>query len=112
MSVCYWGVLIHGVVLDNLKWKDDAPEFDDIMDGNMEVTIKLPNGKSVLLSWEPTEDESYFGLFAGYPWYKRFQGITEQDADDAIVHVLMPYLDMTEEEIRGEIDDISTYNCG
>ena len=113
MSMQYWGVLIHGVALDDLKWKDEDFDFQEsVMGEDMDVTVKLPNGKSVLLSWEPTEDGDYFGLFAGYPWYEHFQGITEKDADDAIVQVLMPYLDMTEKKLRKEIDDISTYNCG
>ena len=112
MSICYWGIMIHGVVLDDLKWKEDAPDFDKIMNDELEVTITLPNRRSILLSYEPTDDKSYFGLFAGYPWYERFQGLTKQSVDDAIVQFLSPYLNMTEEEVREKIDDISTYNCG
>ena len=112
MSMVYWGVMIHGVVLDDLKWKDDIDFQEDAMKDEMDVEVELPNGKTVLLSYEPTEDQSYFGLYAGYPWYARLRGITEKDADDAIVQFLWPYLDMTEKEIRNAIDDISTYNCG
>ena len=112
MSMCYWGVMIHGVILDNLKWKEDIDFEETVMKDELDVTVTLPNGKSILLSYEPTEDQSYFGLFAGYPWYKRLQDITEQDADDAIIKFLQPYLDMTDKEILAEIDDISTYNCG
>ena len=112
MSMCYWGVMIHGVTLDELDWKDDIDFLETVMKDELDVTVKLPNGKSVLLSYEPTEDQSYFGLYAGYPWYERLQNITEQDADDAIVQFLLPYLDMTEENLCKHINDINTYNCG
>ena len=113
MSMCYWGVMIHGITLDDLKWKDADIDFQKAaLHDELDVDVKLPNGKTVMLSYEPTEDKCYFGFYAGYPWYERFQGITEKDADDAIVQFLLPYLDMTKEELRKEIDDISTYNCG
>ncbi len=113
MSMMYWGVMIHGVTLDDLKWKEEDLDFQEtVMKDEMDVDVVLPNGKSVLLSYEPTEDQSYFGLYAGYPWYERLRNLTEKDADDANVQTLLPYLDMTEEELREEIDDISTYNCG
>ena len=112
MSMIYWGVLIHGVTLDNLTWKKDIDFQNEVLKDEMDIKVTLPNDKSVLLSYEPTEDESYFGLFAGYPWYERLQNITEKDADDAIIQCLQPYLDMTEDEIRKSIDDINTYNCG
>lgn len=112
MSMVYWGVMIYGVTLDELDWKDDIDFQETAMKDELDITVKLPNGKSVLLSYEPTEDKSYFGLYAGYPWYERFQDITEKDADDAIVQFLLPYLDMTEENLRKHINDISTYNCG
>ncbi len=115
MSMSYWGIVMYGVQESDLRFKEgydglydisaerDEPDFFDTL---------LPNGKRVALFYEGTEDDSYFGFYAGYPWDEEMQGIEQKDVEDAIAQALMPYLDMKEEELRSKIGRISTYNCG
>lgn len=116
MSMDYWGVVMHGVRESALTLTD---EFEDGLNGvaeekynsNRDFLVKLPNGKELYLGLEVSEDDSFLGFSAGYPWEERMQGLTEKDVNDAIVQFLRPYVDMTDDEIRAEIEDISTYNC-
>ena len=116
MSMDFWGITMHGVADSALCFKEDYDGLfgvaEEDFDGERDFGVKLPNGKELSLGLEVTEDEAYFGFYAGYPWESRMQGLTEKDVDDAIVLFLKPYVDMTDEEIRAEIEDISSYNCG
>ena len=122
MSTIYWGIVMHGVNENDLKFKEavDEDEYNGGIDyiiekhhgGNREIMVMLPNGKKVILNYEPTEEDNFFGFMAGYPWNDYMQGLTEADVDNAIATFLLPYVDMTKQEIVNCIDDISTYNCG
>ena len=123
MSVEYWGIRLYGVAESNLtkKWYDN-PEtgesgihgiLNDLYDENYMITVSLPNGKKVPLYFEPTEDESYFGYVAGYPWdfkENKEDVLTRQDVEDAIVKFLSEH-GYDAEDVRDHIEDISSYNC-
>ena len=115
MSIEYWGVVMHGVQESDLRFKDEYDGLLDVIEDNNDdyfFPVKLPNGKVIELGFENAEDDEFFGFYAGYPWESRLHDITQVDVEDAIVQVLLPYLDMTEAELRAVIDDINTYNCG
>ena len=50
-----------------------------------------------------------------FPWEDGMYDISQKDVEDAIVQVLMPYIDtccMSEEKLRAMMHVINTYNCG
>lgn len=104
---------MYGVKESDLSSGDTS--FDEIFEerDTRVAEVDIGGRKTVNLTFEPTEEDSYLGFLAGYPW--DFAGTSDEfltfgDVEEAIAGFLKKYGYNTE-EVKKKCGEISTYNC-
>ena len=134
MSMRPYGINMFGVSMNDLKFKDfkelvevdavkkwldecglDEDDFvlDDyiwevVFEEDCERGVELPNGKFVYVGIDSTEDATYIGFYAGYPWDDSTRGIEKEDVQDAVWQLFKDVVIMSKEELVKQMDEIST----
>ena len=138
MSMCYWGIVGHGVCIDDIhKYINkekvnklvrelnpdiDLKENEDVFEENVfygdpymnfaEFLCELDEDK--IFTYDDDGNGRYFFMYApSYPWRrKNNEPKTIDECEDKLIAVLHKVCNTTYETLFSKIKDISEWGCG
>lgn len=114
MGADYWGINMYGIWENRLNFKAGI-DVDQFWNGELEIYVKISNGKEVLIERVFVLDEEWIcGYSPQYPWElcPELTPSSEDEVKEALWLHYEPIVNMAKEEFYKAVTGISTANWG